>query len=129
MTTELLTPTVTTEAPCAPCAYVAIHHWWGPSVAPGRSHCHECHRTWASTIEGHCTVCHRHFATYPAFDAHFIDDAHTDPAFIMRQDGRPKFTFRTTRFGVTWRLAFYGVRPDFTHDDDEEEVEGATEED
>jgi hypothetical protein len=98
---------------CVPCAYVAIHHQWGDTLAPGRSHCRDCHRTWASLIEGHCAVCHHHFANYPAFDAHFDGDEHVDPATVLRLNGKPKLTYRTTVFGKTWRLAFYGKRPDF----------------
>ena len=104
---------------CSVCEYIRVNHWIGNSAAPGRSHCRVCHRTWASLIEAHCVVCHRHFSKYAAADAHVIDDQHVDPATVMRRDGRRRFTHRTTRFGVTWRLAFYGELPDFDDDDDD----------
>jgi hypothetical protein len=38
----------------------------------------------------------------------------------MRKDGRPRFASHTTRHGQTWKIAFYGTRPDFSDDDTEE---------
>ena len=59
-----------------------------------------------------------------AFDAHLITDEDTDevrcvaPSGITRKDGRPRLSTRNTRWGTTWRWAFYGTRPDFADSDD-----------
>lgn len=70
-------------------------------------------------------MCCAHFANVKSFDAHLVadDDSEViscqDPAKLIRRDGRPRLTTRHTRWGVTWRLAFYGTRPEFeSHSDD-----------
>lgn len=77
-----------------------------------------CHRSWTSLAEGHCHGCCRHFANTKAFDAHLDEDAHCrDPETILRKDQRLKFIKRITTWGTTWKLAFYGQRPDFDAED------------
>lgn len=112
-----------TEAPqCEICAFAKIHHWWGPGLKPARSHCSTCHRSWTSLAEGHCPQCCRHFAKYAAFDAHLDEDAHCiDPETITRADGRPRFAKKVSAWGTTWKIAFYGQRPDFGSDDEDED--------
>jgi len=102
-----------TTPDCPICAFADTHHWWGPDLAPARSHCRDCHRSWASLVEGHCPTCHEHFANVKAFDAHLLEDGCRPPVEVIRKDGRPRLTTRTTRYGVTWRVAFYGTRPEF----------------
>jgi len=114
---------MTAALTCAPCEYAKIHHWWGPALAPARSHCARCHRSWASLIEGHCTICCAHFANVKAFDAHLTEEGCRPPASVIRRDGRPRLTTRETPYGTTWRIAFYGERPDFNASDDEADVE------
>jgi len=99
---------------CRICSYCSENGWWGPDLAPAKTHCSRCHRSWASTVEGHCSICCAHFANVKAFDAHLLEAGGcTDPASITRKDGRPRLTTRETPYGVTYRLAFYGVKPDF----------------
>ena len=98
---------------CSVCKHVDEHGWYGPSIKPARSHCRRCHRSWASLVEGHCTMCCEHFANVKAFDAHLLEEGCRPPAEVIRKDGRPRLTQRKGPFGITWRLAFYGTRPDF----------------
>ena len=114
-----LAPDAAVES-CSICTYIKEHHQH-PSGVSWNSHCHDCHRSWASPVEGHCTVCCRHFAGYPAFDAHFVGGLHADPATVTREDGKPKFAFRKSPYGITWRIAFYGPRSAFSGDADEED--------
>jgi hypothetical protein len=107
-----LTPTtsrtfVTSDDACAPCAHAALHGWWGPSLKPARSHCHSCHRSWASPREGHCTTCCRHFADVRAFDYHLAESGCFDPALARRADGTPRLVERDRPFGPVWCVIDY----------------------
>lgn len=100
-----------TAQDCTACARIAAKGWWG-NISPARSHCTRCHRYWASYSEAHCSACCRHFANHKAADAHHRADHCLDPATVTRRDGQPRFTTRETRYGLTWRLAFYGQHPE-----------------
>lgn len=100
------------ETECAACRHGLEHGWWGTEI-PAENHCPDCHRYWRSDREGHCAGCCRHFASNAAFDAHRIGDACRDPQTLLRQDGRERFTRRSTRFGETWALVNYRELPDF----------------
>ena len=100
---------VDTGHACEVCTYADAHSWFGP----GRTHHKRCHRTWESKIEGHCTMCCEHFANVKSFDAHLTAEGCRHPSDVIRKDGRPRLTTRVTAAGTTWRLAFYGTRPDF----------------
>lgn len=62
--------------------------------------------------EAHCTVCHAHFRNTEAFDAHLTTDACAPPATFVRQDGRPRFRERQTKWGPMWALASYRDLPE-----------------
>jgi hypothetical protein len=115
MTTPDITAPATKKLPCPICAYASEHHWWGPELAPARSHCSDCHRSWTSLVEGHCTLCCENFANIKAFDAHLAPEGGcVPPESVIRRDGRPRLSSRTSKWGRTWKLAFYGTRPDFS---------------
>lgn len=45
---------------CAPCAFAAVHYWFGPDHKG--AHCRDCHRSWTGLSEVHCHLCHEHFS-------------------------------------------------------------------
>lgn len=96
-----------TDSTCEPCAHAAKHAWWGPSLAPARSHCRDCHRSWASPREGHCTRCHAHFSDVRAFDYHMGEEGCSDPALAQRADGRPRLVLKERAFGGVWSVVDY----------------------
>ena len=98
------------EATCEICQYANKHAWWGPKLAPARSHCRKCCRSWASLNEGHCASCCRQFVNTKSFDAHLTEEACQDPAGIMRRDGKPKFIARDRHYGAVWAVADYRDR-------------------
>jgi len=57
---------------CAICSYADVHGHW-PDMAPARTHCRGCHRSWARQRELHCGRCHAHFASAAAADAHLVE--------------------------------------------------------
>jgi hypothetical protein len=120
-------PRANDASSCEVCDHARKHSWFGPKLAPARSHCRHCHRSWASLVEGHCTICCAHFANVKAFDAHLTEDGCRPPAEVIRKDGRPRLTTRTSRYGITWRLAFYGQRPDFAPTDEDDTDDGTGE--
>jgi hypothetical protein len=93
-----------TAPECVHCSFAAEHHWWGPDLAPARSHCERCHRSWASGRECHCTGCCRHFDHVNAFDAHQINGKCCDPAAATRRDGAVRFEELSRPFGKVWRI-------------------------
>lgn len=108
------------EADCAPCIHACEHGWWG-DMGRAKSHCRKCHHSWASLREMHCVTCCAHFTNPDSCDAHLTEDGCRPPESIMRRDGRPKFTTIDRGNGPVYKLAFYGVRPQFGHKADEEE--------
>jgi hypothetical protein len=94
-------------ASCVVCAHARKHSWWGPALAPAKSHCRDCHRSWASSREGHCTRCHAHFADVRAFDYHIGEGACNDPSSAARADGRPRLIAKERPFGVVWAVIDY----------------------
>lgn len=98
---------------CGACVHAAEHGWWG-DIAPARTHCCDCHRSWRSLLEAHCTMCHRHFFNPKAFDAHLSAGGCHDPKVVTRRDGRPRLQLTTTPYGELWRLVNYRPLPDFS---------------
>jgi hypothetical protein len=100
-------------AGCEPCIHAMEHGWWG-DIAPARTHCRDCHRSWRSRIEGHCTLCHSHFFNPKAFDAHLTAEGCRPPATVARRDGQPRLHPVSTPYGELWRLVNYRPLPDFS---------------
>ena len=98
-------------AGCGPCEHAALHGWWGELPHGSRTHCRDCHRSWGSAREAHCVGCCEHFASPRVADAHRRDGVCVDPATALDSKGRARFAARERPGGVTWALAFYGVRP------------------
>ena len=93
---------------CNICSFARIHKWWGPDLKPARSHCSDCHRSWASLTEGHCPTCCEHFANEKSFDAHLLEESGcVAPATLVRRDGRPRLVLRERPFGGVWCTADY----------------------
>ena len=71
--------------------------------------------------------CCAHFANVKSFDAHMTDDGCRPPESVIRRDGRPRLIVRQSPYGVTWRLAFYGQRPNFDSQDGEADLDEGSE--
>jgi hypothetical protein len=107
-TTPSASPATKETDTCNVCEYANKHAWWGPDLAPARSHCRDCHRSWASLTEGHCAMCCGHFANEKSFDAHLLEESGcVDPGTLLRRDGRPRFILRERPFGKVWSVADY----------------------
>ena len=112
------------EAPCPVCIEADHRGCFGPALRPARTHCRGCHRSWGNAEvppgprctrggirQVHCPACHAQFRNPQAFDAHLTAAGCRPPQTVRRGDGRPRFTYRDTRWGPLWALASYGPRP------------------
>lgn len=90
---------------CERCTHNDEHGWGGLfDGKSGVSHCHGCHRNWASKREAHCTVCHRHFSTDENAERHVASGK--GYACLSDSSMRRKGLHRgTSRFGYIWRKA------------------------
>lgn len=98
---------------CEPCAYSAINHSWGPSLAPFKTHCKKCHRSWRSLREGHCASCCAHFVNADISGYHFAGAKCTPPNEVKRRDGKARYAARETPQGDVFKVAYYGESPNF----------------
>lgn len=112
MTITDVAPSAAPTADCAPCSRRTDQHMY-PLESGATVHCIDCHREWTSGRECHCVGCHRHFVSERAFTAHQFTDGCHDPAEVVRRDGTPRFVAHSSRWGLVWKLAFYGTLPDF----------------
>jgi hypothetical protein len=97
---------------CGPCTHAVEVGHWGPLPGQARTHCRDCHRSWASARAAHCAVCCAHFVSAAAFDRHQRHGSCLDPRTAERRDGKALFADRA-RDGAdaVWAIAFYGERP------------------
>lgn len=106
---------------CAPCAHATENGWWGPALAPARTHCQNCHRSWRSLREGHCRACCRHFTHPKAFDGHTTEHGCVDPADVTDTKGRPRFKLMDRGTGPVWGLVNRRPLPTFIAADESSE--------
>lgn len=79
-----------TKESCEACVHAKLHGWWGPDFR-GKTHCQQCHRTWAGASEAHCRMCCAHFSSNSAADRHWVRSKHVSPVQVaelsQREDG------------------------------------------